>query len=75
MKIAAALDRDLIVSLVDGITYSEPPGPLLTKPTGTYPTCNSTTNSNSNNPRDCTHVLNVKKGSVVEIVIIDQSKR
>ena len=60
---------------IDNIVHTIPKSPLISQNPGPKDTCNRNRNTkNCDGPCYCTHVIDIKKDSVVEFVLYDQSK-
>lgn len=71
----ARSDMRLYMPQINHITLKLPAAPPLSQPTDVDPSlyCNSTAMKNCNDEFCyCTHMLNVKRGSLVEVILVDE---
>lgn len=69
-----AVDRSLITSLVTNISYTEPESPPISQYEGYEQLCTADEVSTCTKPCFCTHVINVPKQTLIEILLCDEGK-
>ncbi|XP_035721855.1 laccase-2-like [Vespa mandarinia] len=67
-----AVDRSLISSLVTNISYTEPESPPISQYEGYEKLCTADEVSTCTRPCFCTHVINVPKSALIEILLCDE---
>ncbi|KAJ1528150.1 hypothetical protein ONE63_008064 [Megalurothrips usitatus] len=73
-KYLVAVNGFHVASLVAGFSYASPPSPLLSQRNDIPPSqfCSPATNRNCSSVCPCTHVIDVPRQVLVEVIIIDE---